>query len=216
MPPVSLTFFPSHLCVGEAQFEHFDYLLSKISAEPEFDFLKHGVGIVVSQISNNGQQPVFLAVDELMKSGTLGDPIALLSKIGMALDSQPYFHTLVTSLDPEVVREITANSGRPIDWLPLSPLSFKHSINALAKHELKFQVSKGTTEDLRSCRPACAIIADCNGHPRSLEMALDLLKPYSINHSDEVLPSSSCLLAHGSLITMSSLFTDQQPVTCGV
>lgn len=176
---------------GFLSFAQFSKHLRQVEAE--FYFLEDLDG-VVNEISNNGQHPVFLAVDELMKARSLksseGKILGMLSHIGRVLDDQTHFHALVTSLDPDVVAKVTSSSGRPINWIPLSPLSYKHSIEALATHKLRFRVNTGTEEKpvfvdeqtLRSalCRSARAVIADCNGHPRSLEYALKLFKSYSV------------------------------------
>jgi len=136
----------------------------------------------VRHISNDGQHAVVLAIDELMKAEAItGNVMPLLTYIGRVLDSSPKFHALVSTLDPEVVGNITASSGRPVHWVPLSPISYKHSIEAVAKHRLKFRVSKGTPErpefaerslESEECCAVRAVIADCNGHPRSLEKSL--------------------------------------------
>jgi len=83
-----------------------------------------------------------VAIDELMKAEAItGNVMPLLTYIGRVLDSLTKFHALVSTLDPEVVGNITASSGRPVHWVPLSPISYKHSIEAVAKHRLKFWVS---------------------------------------------------------------------------
>jgi len=177
----------SYFCWANVPFDKFFQSFCRVA--PEFDFVST-LDQVVSAIGNDGQQPVFLAVDELMKATAISrDVMPLLTYIGSVLDNRPSFHAMVSSLDPDVVGNITASSGRPVRWVPLSPMSYKHSIEAVAKHGLQFVVNKGTMEhpelverslESEECRAVRAVIADCNGHPRSLEAALDILRTYSV------------------------------------
>jgi len=193
----------SYFCWANVPFDKFFQSFCRVA--PEFDFVST-LGQVVSAIGNDGQQPVFLAVDELMKATAISrDVMPLLTYIGSVLDNRPSFHAMVSSLDPDVVGNITASSGRPVRWVSLSPMSYKHSIEAVAKHGLQFVVNKGTMEhpelverslESEECRAVRAVIADCNGHPRSLEAALDILRTYSVNgdKSPKPLPPYSQLI----------------------
>jgi hypothetical protein len=187
----------SHLCQNGTSYHKFlGCLRQVIVAHPGFnDSFLSSVPRVVEAISGSKDSPVVLAVDELAKAKAVGEPLDMLIDIGMALDTHAHFHALVTALNAHVVGKVETELGRPIKWIPLPPLSFESSIKAVQEYNLWFHVNlvaPGAAEpeifekDLKHCRTACAVLADCNGHPRSLEKALVLLRSYDIKQNATV------------------------------
>jgi len=145
----------------------------------------------VSAIGNGSQHPVFLAVNELMQATAITcDVICHFTPLlGAFSTTSPASMLWSPHLTQDVVDNITASSGRPMCWVPLLPMLYKHSIEVVAKHGLQFLVNKGMmghpefveqSLEFKECHSVQAVIADCNGHPCSLETALDILQTYTV------------------------------------
>jgi hypothetical protein len=146
-----------------------------------------GIGGVQRVIGNHGRHSVVLLVDELTKAAPLGPPEDLLTGIGEVLDSDKGFHALVSSLDPRVLGNATKNSNRLIEWVRLPLLSRAGAAAAFEEHKYTFKVKVENSEPREvttaECRAARALANACNGHPRSLEHAVDVLNKYDIKQS---------------------------------
>jgi hypothetical protein len=158
-------------------------------ASNHVSLLGGGINQVQQAIGNDGQHPVILLVDELVKAAPFGPPEDLLSSIGGVLDSDKGFHALVSSLDPRVLGNTTKNSNRPIEWVRLPLLSRAGAAAAFDEHRYTFKVKaeNGETRQvtMAECRAARALANACNGHPRSLEYAADVLNKYDIKSPED-------------------------------
>jgi hypothetical protein len=103
---------------------------------------------------------ILLTVDELIKSAGEkreyeSNIDSILSEIGYCLNSlsSTKFNTTVCTLDVKPFTRMQTLSGRPIDWIILSPLSYPTAVSLFPEK----------TPALLQC------ISDCNGHPRSLQ-----------------------------------------------
>jgi hypothetical protein len=81
----------------------------------------------------------------------------VLTEIGKCLDgfTSLQFNAVITTLDTTPLSKMKTESGRPIAWNFLTPLSIAEAYQLFPK--------ANSVPQLRQC------ISDCNGHPRSLE-----------------------------------------------
>jgi hypothetical protein len=112
---------------------------------------------------------VFLGFDEFIR---LEDPkviAEILNEIGLNMDEKvdgecALFSCLITSLDAIMVDNNSTRSGRPVEFIPLPPLEHPQPLF----HEF--------TPDRIDPQVLEALIADCSGHPKTLDMLYSLLK----------------------------------------
>jgi len=137
----------------------------------------------VRHISNDGQHAVVLAIDELMKAEAItGNVMPLLTYIGRVLDSSPQVPRSGQHARPGG----RGQHHRLFGASRALGASFTDFLQALDRGcgKAQTQVSgerKGTPErpefaerslESEECCAVRAVIADCNGHPRSLEKSL--------------------------------------------
>jgi hypothetical protein len=153
------------------------------------DFRPRDLHEVFEEISDRGQHSILLLIDELVKVKPLGPPEGLLTAIGAVLDSSQKFHAMVSSLDPNVLGHVTQSSGRPITWVQLPLLSPTGAQVAFDELKYEFKVGKANRESERvsidGCRAARSLANMCNGHPRSLEFASEVLRQYDVTEHPE-------------------------------
>lgn len=138
-------------------------------------------------LDHSGKGGVLLCIDELVKvSNDDAEVRTLLSEVGGLLseNSAEQFCAIISTLDARPVVRVTTESGRPVDWIPLRPLKLGES-RALFANLLNKVEDERRKEFLRSC------IAECGGHPRTLQylyqrLALDPVALTKMGHDDLV------------------------------
>ncbi len=120
-------------------------------------------------VKHSGKGGVLLCIDELVKASPEGstdqkEVKQLLTTVGTYLSSCPpeKFCAVISTLDVAPISQVKTASGRPIDWIPLPPLS-REEADDLFSSLLAQVEDKKRRLFLRGC------IAECGGHPRSLE-----------------------------------------------
>ncbi|CAG8570192.1 40706_t:CDS:2 [Gigaspora margarita] len=130
----------------------------------------------IKSIIYHSGKSVLLCVDETMRvlSGNntnLESIKTLLSELYTpyhALSaSESKFHFVVSTLDAINMWKTQTDSQRPINWIPLRRLALSESVELF--HEITKSLSERRLFIIKKC------IADCNGHPRTLEEFYQLL-----------------------------------------
>jgi hypothetical protein len=107
---------------------------------------------------------VFMFLDE---TAAASQPASICSNIGAAQNVNPWFYCLISTLDQTKLQESNQTaSQRPICWIPLTPIDSK-LVDSLQRY---------TSPSILWC------IADCGGHPRSLEILVIALQ--QLMHQD--------------------------------
>src|ERR1051325_4680776 len=83
------------------------------------------------------------------------------------------FNFILTTLDAVHVQRNTTDSGRKIEWVPLRRLEVSESAELFSEAMEDLNLDKRRSYIIKKC------IADCNGHPRTLE------KFYKVFNSNE-------------------------------
>eukprot|EP00743_Colponemidia_sp_Colp-15_P008964 GILK01009781.1.p1 GENE.GILK01009781.1~~GILK01009781.1.p1 ORF type:complete len:829 (+),score=113.02 GILK01009781.1:316-2487(+) len=141
-------------------FDNFLYYLKQAGVQLEAVDMKMAGKLMLryEQTLPKPKTMLLILVDELMVGACehVDNAVQLLQCIGHFLD-HPEFDSdvIVSSLDPTVFAKYTCGSQRQWNWLPLTPLVAAESLFKRVRHSM--------TEPVRSA------IAECCGHPRTLQ-----------------------------------------------
>jgi len=112
-------------------------------------------------ISHHGG--LLLCIDELVKLG--GDVLRVLSLIGDYMDRYPKLHVVTSTLNSVVVNQLTIDSGRKIEWLPLPRPSVEQILHLCVPKNPNW----GNSSALRR------LVLQCGGHWRTLSELFTIL-----------------------------------------
>ncbi|RIB18704.1 hypothetical protein C2G38_2036671 [Gigaspora rosea] len=130
----------------------------------------------VQSIIHHSRKSVLLCVDETMRvlsgNNTNRESIKILlhelyEPYHALSASESKFHFVVSTLDAINMWQTQTKSDRPINWIPLRRLALSESVELF--HEVTKSLSDRRLFIIKKC------IADCNGHPRTLEKFYQLL-----------------------------------------
>ena len=141
------------------------------------DFLSLDIYTAVQSILYHSKKRVFLCVDETMKILSSTDTNRKQVKIneflnhlynpyqGLANDNEELikFNFILTTLDAVYVQDSRIYLGRDINWVPLRRLNISESAELFSEIIRNLNLDKRRLYVIKKC------IADCNGHPRTLE-----------------------------------------------
>lgn len=153
-------------------------------------FLSLDIFTAVQSILYHSKKRVFLCIDETMKILADVDKDRKQAKINEFLNNlyNPYqglaglakdknelikFNFILTTLDAVYVQKNTTDSGRKIEWVPLRRLEISESAELFSEAMEDLNLDERRSYVIKKC------IADCNGHPRTLE------KFYKVFNSNE-------------------------------
>ncbi|RHZ53390.1 hypothetical protein Glove_442g7 [Diversispora epigaea] len=133
----------------------------------------------IQSIIYHSKKSIFLCVDETMK--ILSNDYANVGNVRILLNElyKPYqalshsdkkFHFVVSTLDALNIFDTQTGSQRPIIWIPLRRLTLSESFKLFNKI-----TETPNYHDNRRLFVIKKCIADCNGHPRTLEKFYHLL-----------------------------------------